>query len=54
MLRKLSIPIPWTELVRRTISEVVADNCLGMAAHVALYFAFFPAPGGPHPARERS
>jgi membrane protein len=45
MLRALRIPIGWTDLAKRTAAEVVADNCLGLAAQLAYYFvlALFPA-----------
>jgi membrane protein len=45
MLRALRIPIGWGDLVRRTYAEVLADNCLGLAAQLAYYFflALFPA-----------
>jgi membrane protein len=45
MLRALKIPISWTELAARTYREVLADNCLGLAAQLAYYFflALFPA-----------
>ena len=45
MLRALRVPIGWGEIVRRTWSEVIADNCLGLAAQLAYYFflALFPA-----------
>jgi membrane protein len=45
MLRAFRIPITWTELLKRTYAEVVADNCLGLAAELAYYFflALFPA-----------
>ena len=45
MLRALRIPIGWTELIKRTFREVMADNCLGLAAQLAYYFflALFPA-----------
>ena len=45
MLRALRSPIGWTELVKRTAGEVLADNCLGLAAQLAYYFvlALFPA-----------
>src|SRR5437660_12398634 len=45
MLRAFRIPLTWTELFKRTGSEVVADNCLGLAAELAYYFflALFPA-----------
>lgn len=37
--------IRWTEILRRTASEIGADNCLGLAAQLAFYFflALFPA-----------
>ena len=39
------IPIPWTELARRTIRDAGADNVLGLAAQLAFYFllALVPA-----------
>jgi membrane protein len=45
MLRALRVPIGWLELGRRTAREVVADECLGLAAQLAYYFflALFPA-----------
>jgi membrane protein len=45
MLRALTVPISWTELIKRTYREVLADNCLGLAAQLAYYFflALFPA-----------
>src|SRR5205809_5712841 len=45
MLKAFRIPISWTEIVKRTASEVQADNCLGLAAQLAYYFflAVFPA-----------
>ncbi len=45
MLRALRVPIGWGEIARRTWSEVIADNCLGLAAQLAYYFflALFPA-----------
>src|SRR5438309_3021989 len=45
MLKAFRIPISWTEIVKRTASEVMADNCLGLAAQLAYYFflALFPA-----------
>jgi membrane protein len=45
MLRALKVPISWTELAKRTYREVLADNCLGLAAQLAYYFflALFPA-----------
>jgi membrane protein len=45
MLRALKVPISWTELIKRTCREVLADDCLGLAAQLAFYFflALFPA-----------
>jgi membrane protein len=45
MLLALRIPIGWKDLAKRTFGEVVADNCLGLAAQLAYYFflALFPA-----------
>jgi membrane protein len=39
------IPISWTEVVKRTAREMVADDCLGLAAQLSYYFflALFPA-----------
>lgn len=38
-------PIRWTEILKRTIAEIGADNCVGLAAQLAFYFflALFPA-----------
>src|SRR5437773_1245125 len=45
MLKTFRIPISWTDLAKRTASEVMAANCLGLAAELAFYFflALFPA-----------
>src|SRR6266545_5367720 len=45
MLKAFKIPIGWTALVKRTASEMWADNCLNLAAQLAYYFflALFPA-----------
>src|SRR6185436_3864821 len=45
MLGALKVPITWKELAVRTAREVMADNCLGLAAQLAYYFflALFPA-----------
>src|SRR5260370_7686971 len=45
LLRRLRVPIGWTEVARRTGSEVLKDNVLGLAAELAYYFflALFPA-----------
>jgi membrane protein len=38
-------PLPWTELLRRTIVDTFEDGCPGLAAQLAFYFllALFPA-----------
>jgi membrane protein len=45
MLRAFKIPIGWRALAIRTAREVMADNCLNLAAQLAYYFflALFPA-----------
>ncbi len=45
MLGYFKIPLTWTEVLRRTVKETIADDCLGMAAQLAYYFFFalFPA-----------
>ena len=45
MFSAFSIPISWTELIKRTIREASADNVLGLAAQLAYYFllALVPA-----------
>ena len=45
MLKAFRIPIGWGDLFKRTAAEVLADNCLGLAAQLAYYFflALFPA-----------
>jgi membrane protein len=45
MLKALRVPLSWNELAKRTYQEVLADNCLGLAAQLAYYFflALFPA-----------
>jgi membrane protein len=45
VLRALRVPLSWGELARRTYQEILADNCLGLAAQLAYYFflALFPA-----------
>ena len=44
-MRGLSLPLPLTQLLKRTIAEVSEDNCLGLAAQLAYYYALalFPA-----------
>jgi membrane protein len=38
-------PVSWTTLLRRTVAEIVDDDCAGLAAQLAFYFllAVFPA-----------
>ena len=45
MLRAFRIPLTWPDMLKRTAVEVMADNCLGLAAQLAFYFflALFPA-----------
>src|SRR5690606_14072822 len=45
VLSRLKVGIGWRELVRRTISETLEDDGLGVAAQMAYYFFFalFPA-----------
>ena len=45
MLKAFRIPIGWVALAKRTWAEVIADNCLGLAAQLSYYFflALFPA-----------
>jgi membrane protein len=45
MLGYFRVPIPWPEVMRRTVREIGEDNCLGLAAQLAFYFllALFPA-----------
>jgi membrane protein len=45
MFRTFAIPISWGELVKRTIRETNADDCLGLAAQLAYYMllALVPA-----------
>jgi membrane protein len=45
MLKSFVVPLSWGQLAKRTASEVMADNCFGLAAQLAYYFflALFPA-----------
>jgi membrane protein len=45
MFRTFSIPITWSELVKRTVKETNEDDCLGLAAQLAYYLllALVPA-----------
>jgi membrane protein len=45
MLRSFRVPVGWAAIARRTVAEVMADNCVGLAAQLAFYFflALFPA-----------
>jgi membrane protein len=40
MLAYLRVPLTWPEVLRRTVKESIADDCLGMAAQLAYYFFF--------------
>jgi len=44
-MRSFDLPITWGELSRRTVKEMVADDCLGLAAQLSyyLFLALFPA-----------
>ena len=45
MFRYFRVPVPWTELARRTLYEAFSDGCPGLAAQLSFYFvlAVFPA-----------
>lgn len=45
MLQVLKVPVGWKTIFQRTAKEMVADNCLNLAAQLAYYFflALFPA-----------
>jgi membrane protein len=45
MLSRLHVPLSWTELLKRTYREVLADDVFNLAAQQAYYFFFalFPA-----------
>jgi membrane protein len=45
MLAYLRVPLGWTDLIKRTVREAVADDILDLAAQQAYYFFFalFPA-----------
>lgn len=42
---KFSVPLPWTDIVKRTGAQIYAGNCFAWAAALAYYFflALFPA-----------
>ena len=44
-LSRFRVPIRWTEVAKRTGSQVIKDNVLGLAAEVAYFFflALVPA-----------
>lgn len=44
-LQAFRIPLTWPQLFKRTVKEVIADDCFGLAAQLAYYFflALFPA-----------
>jgi membrane protein len=45
MLARFKVPLGWGELLKRTVSEAIADDVLNLAAQQAYYFFFalFPA-----------
>jgi membrane protein len=45
MFSHFSVPITWSQVMKRTVKEIADDNCLGLAAQLAFYFlmALFPA-----------
>jgi membrane protein len=45
MFKTFSIPITWSELIKRTLKETSEDDCLGLAAQLAYYLllALVPA-----------
>ena len=45
MFHAFAIPLTWPELLKRTVRETHADDCLGLAAQLAFYFllALVPA-----------
>src|SRR3954471_22630945 len=45
MFNTFSIPITWSELIKRTVKEIGDDDCLGLAAQLAYYLllALVPA-----------
>jgi membrane protein len=45
MFRGLRLPVPLFDLIKRTVKETIDDDCLGIAAQLAYYFALalFPA-----------
>lgn len=45
MLMRVSPPIPWSQVITKTVKEISDDNCLGLAAQLSFYFllGLFPA-----------
>lgn len=45
MLMRFSAPIPWSQVITKTVKEIGDDNCLGLAAQLSFYFllGLFPA-----------
>src|SRR5688572_5005090 len=45
MFSTFSLPITWSELIKRTVKETTEDDCLGLAAQLAYYLllALVPA-----------
>jgi hypothetical protein len=44
-LIRFSAPIPWSQVIAKTMKEIDDDNCLGLAAQLSFYFllGLFPA-----------
>lgn len=45
MLIRFAVPIPWSQVITKTVHEIGDDNCLGLAAQLSFYFllGLFPA-----------
>ena len=45
MFAPFHVPLPWGELIKRTVKDASEDDCLGLAAQLAyyLFLALFPA-----------
>jgi membrane protein len=44
MFRTFQIPLTWTDLARRTVKDIMADDVLGLAAQLSYYFLFALVP----------
>jgi membrane protein len=44
MFRTFNIPLSWSELARRTVKDIMADDVLGLAAQLSYYFLFALVP----------